>query len=378
MPGKAKPAAKSKATTFDECLAQFDPEQQAALQKLRQAIRAAAPKAEEGVSYGLAAFRLNGKPLVALGAAGKHCAFYLMSNSTVGEHADLLKDYDTSPGTIRFAADSPLPAALVKKLVKARIAQNEQIAANKSVAKKPTAKVAKSAKKKTANSNYDVAKVLAELKKLSSEKVRKGMERFAIPNDNALGVAVGDMRALAKKIGRNQELSLALWKEKLYEARMMAAFVGEPEKVTTKQMEAWCKDFDSWAIVDSVCFALFDRAPGAWTKVNDWATRQEEFVKRAAFALLASLVLHGKHLDDEHFAAGLQLIENAAEDERNFVKKGVNWALRTIGKKNKTLHAAAMAVAKKLGDSDNGTARWIGKDAIRDLNSPATRRRLAK
>ncbi|WP_254510878.1 DNA alkylation repair protein [Anatilimnocola floriformis] len=375
MPAKVKPVAKlAKPTTFDECLARFTAEQQAALGKLRQAIRAAAPAAVEGVSYGLAAFRLNGKPLVAIGATSNHCAFYLMSNSTVGEHEELLTSYDTSPGTIRFEPGSPLPSALVKKLVKARIVENEQLIE----ARKPAKKTAKPSKAKSTTVNYDVAKVLAELKKLSAEKYRQGMERFAIPNDNALGVPVGEMRKLAKKIGRDHELSLELWKSKVYEARMMAAFVGEPEKVTAKQMESWCKTFDSWAIVDTVCFALFDRAPEAWTKVNEWATRKEEFVKRAAFALLASLVLHVKHLDDEHFAAGLQLIENAAEDERNFVKKGVNWALRTIGKRNKTLHAAAMAVAKKLGDSDNATARWIGKDAIRDLNSPATKRRLAK
>jgi len=376
MPARVKEKSAAKPTTFDDCLARCKPDQRAALEKLRQAIHAAAPAAEEGVSYGLAAFRLNGKPLVAIGGTAKHCAFYLMSNSTVGEHEELLQRYETSAGTIRFPADSPLPVSLVKKLVKARIAENSALAAAKTPAKKAAKKVANA--KAADTSKSDLSGVLAELKRLSSSTYRAGMARFAIPSDNALGVPVGDMRALAKKIGRDQELSLQLWKTSIYEARMMAAFIGEADKVTARQMDAWCREFDSWAICDTVCFALFDRAPHAWDKISEWATRQEEFVKRAAFALLASKVVHDKQVEDQQFAEALPLIEQAADDERNFVKKGVNWALRCIGKRNKSLHAAAMALAKKLGDSNNATARWIGKDAVRDLNSPATKRRLAK
>jgi 3-methyladenine DNA glycosylase AlkD/uncharacterized protein YdhG (YjbR/CyaY superfamily) len=385
MPAKrAKSAAKSSAktsakpTTFEEYFALLTLEQREALEKLRTTIRAAVPTAEEGISYGLAAFRLNGKPLVALGATAGHCAFYLMSNSTVDDHAQELQKYDTSTGTIRFAVDKPLPAALVRKLVKARIAENESLVKDKSSKKKAPAvkRVAKVAPK--AKGEHDVDSVLAALKRLSSKKVRDGMSRFAVPNENALGVPVGDMRTLAKKIGRNHALATALWQTNVYEARMMAAFVGEAEKVTPQQMDAWCSEFDSWAICDTVCFALFDRAPAAWTKVNEWAAREEEFVKRAAFALLASLVAHDKQADDANFMEGLQLIEAAAEDERNFVKKGVNWALRCIGKHRPGLHAAAVAMAERLAASSNPASRWIGKDALRELKSPAVKKRLAK
>lgn len=242
--------------------------------------------------------------------------------------------------------------------------------------KSPPKRSAKAAPK--GPGEHDVDSVLAALKKLSSKKVRDGMSRFAIPNENALGVAVGDMRKLAKQIGRNHELALALWKTNVYETRMMAAFVGEAEKVTAEQMDAWCDEFDSWAICDTVCFALFDRAPAAWDKVSEWADRDEEFVKRAAFALLASLVAHDKSADDANFMEGLQLIEAAATDERNFVKKGVNWALRCIGKYKPTLHSAAATVAERLAESTNASSRWIGKDALRELNSPAVKKRLAK
>jgi 3-methyladenine DNA glycosylase AlkD/uncharacterized protein YdhG (YjbR/CyaY superfamily) len=373
MPAKtskkvARPAAKP--TTFEEYFALLTPEQRAALEKLRTTIRTVAPAAEEGISYGLAAFRLNGKPLVALGATASHCAFYLMSNSTVDDHQAELQKYDTSTGTIRFAADKPLPAALVRKLVKARIAENASLAKPKASKKKSPAK--------RSEETHTVDSVLAALKRLSSKKVRDGMSRFAIPNENALGVPVGDMRKLAKKVGRNQELAAALWKTNVYEARMMAAFVGEAEKVTPQQMDQWSDEFDSWAICDTVCFALFDRAPAAWDKVNEWAIRKEEFVKRAAFTLLASKVAHDKQADDANFMEGLQLIEAAAEDERNFVKKGVNWALRCVGKCKPSLHAAAVGVAERLAASSVASARWIGKDALRELNSAAVKQRLAK
>ncbi len=242
--------------------------------------------------------------------------------------------------------------------------------------KKPVKRSAKAVPK--VEGEHDVDSVLAALKKLSAKKVRDGMSRFAIPNENALGVAVGDMRKLAKKIGHDHELSVALWQTNVYEARMMAAFLGEAEKVTADQMDEWCNEFDSWAICDTVCFALFDRAPAAWDKVTQWAYRNEEFVKRAAFALLASLVAHDKQADDARFMEGLQLIEAVADDERNFVKKGVNWALRCIGKYKPALHAAAVAVAVRLAASTNASARWVGKDALRELNSPAVKKRLAK
>ena len=366
----------TKPETIDDYLAPLPADQQAALGKLRTTIQAAAPDAEEGISYGLAAFKLNGKPLVAMGATEKHCAFYLMSNSTVADHATELAKYDTSRGTIRFAADKPLPAALVKKLVKARVVENG--AAKKVATKSKPAAKASAKKAAKAGSGQSVDDVLAALKKLSSKKYRDGMTRFAIPNHNALGVQVGDMRKLAKKIGRDQELALGLWKTNVYEARMMACFVDDPHQVTPEQMDSWCDEFDSWAIVDTACFALFDRTPFAWKKVKEWARREEEFVKRAGFALLASLVCHDKQASDEQFAAGLPLIEAAADDDRNFVKKGVNWALRCIGKRNKQLNDAAVSVSRRLAERKEASARWIGKDALRELTSPAVQKRLSR
>lgn len=359
----AKPKSKSaRPTTFAEYLANLNVEQRVALEKLRQIIHAVAPEAEEGISYGLAAFRLQGKPLVALGATENHCAFYLMSNSTIAAHESELQKYDTSTGTIRFAANKPLPATLVKKLVKARIAENGAIKQAKAAKKKPPKK-----EPSQKESSWDVKSVLAELKRLSSKKYRDGMARFAIPSVNALGVPVGEMRALAKRVGRNQQLAEALWKTKVYEARMMAAFVGEADQLTSRKMDAWCAEFDSWAICDTVCFALFDRSTAAWQKVSEWSSRDQEFVKRAAFALLACKVVHDKAADDSQFMDGLTLIEQYATDERNFVKKGINWALRCIGKRNEALRTAAMAVAERLAASQNSAARWVGKDALREF-----------
>jgi 3-methyladenine DNA glycosylase AlkD len=224
----------------------------------------------------------------------------------------------------------------------------------------------------------DVRAVVAHLRGLSSKATLDGMARYAIPATNALGIPVGKLRAYAKQLGRDHALALALWKTEIYEARMLATFVDDPALVTGAQMESWCRDFDSWAICDTACFALFDRTPHAWSKVTVWAPRRDEFVRRAAFALLASLAVHDKEAEDASFVAGLRLVEGAAADERNFVMKGVNWALRTVGKRNAALHAAAVETARRLAASDDAAPRWIGKDALRDLASPASARRLAR
>lgn len=210
----------------------------------------------------------------------------------------------------------------------------------------------------------------------SSKAKRDGMARFAIPSENALGVSMGDIQALARKLGRDHELAAELWKSGCYEARMLTSYVGEPDKVTAAQMDRWSRDFDNWAICDTVCFALFDRTPHAWSKVEQWSDRTAEFVKRAAFALLWGLTVHDKKAGDDRYLRALPLIERAAIDERNFVKKAVNMALRAIGKRNAALHAAALKVAECLGSSTDPTARWIGKDALRELRSPAVLRRL--
>ena len=212
------------------------------------------------------------------------------------------------------------------------------------------------------------------LKRHASKATREGMARYAIPSEHALGVSMGQIQQLGKQLGRDHDLAQALWDSGIYEARMLAAYVAEPERLTAAQMDRWCRDFDNWAICDTLCFALFDRSPHAWRKVEQWSVKREEFVKRAGFALLASLALHGKGGDDARFAPGLQLIEREAGDERNFVKKGVSWALRSIGRRNAAMHAQATALAQKLAASAEPAARWVGKDAIRDLQKQAARR----
>lgn len=193
------------------------------------------------------------------------------------------------------------------------------------------------------------------------------MARYGIVAKKVFGVSVGDLRQYAKRIGRDHALAESLWRTKWYEARMLAAFVDDPSEVTPEQMERWVRDFDNWAICDTVCFHLFDKTPYAFRKIAQWSTRRDEFVKRASFALLASVALHDKRAPSERFLQALPLIERAAADERNFVKKGVSWALRGIGKRSPDLRRAARDVASRLAESDRASERWIGKDALRDL-----------
>jgi 3-methyladenine DNA glycosylase AlkD len=218
--------------------------------------------------------------------------------------------------------------------------------------------------------------VLARLKKLGSKSVRDGMLRYGIPNANAFGVSVGKIQKLSKELGRNHELALALWETGFYEARMLAAFVDDPKLVTPAQMDRWCKDFDNWGIVDTVCFKLFDVTPHAWKKVEQWSKRRDEFQRRAAYALLACLGVHDKHATNEKFISCFPLIEAAATDERNFVKKGVSWALRVIGRRNLELNNAATELAQRLAESPDPTSRWLSKEALREFKRPLVRRQL--
>jgi 3-methyladenine DNA glycosylase AlkD len=203
------------------------------------------------------------------------------------------------------------------------------------------------------------------------------MARYAIIAPKVFGVSMATMQELAKRLGRDHELALALWDTGWFEARILTAFVDEPAKVTAAQMDRWARDFDNWAICDTLCFKLFDRTPHAWRKVDQWGKRRDEFVKRAAFALLASLALHDKSEPDARFLKSLELIEKSATDERNFVKKGVSWALRTIGRRNQTLNVAATDTARRLAASSNATARWVGKDALKDITRPMVLQKLA-
>ncbi len=224
-----------------------------------------------------------------------------------------------------------------------------------------------------------VREALAWLEGHGSKLARDEMlTRYGVTAPKSFGVSMAAIQQLAKRLGRDHGLAAALWATKWYEARMLAAFVDEPERVTSAQMDRWARDFDNWGICDTVCFKLFDRAPHAWSKVAPWCGRREEFVRRGGFALLASLALHDKAASDAAFLRALPLVNRAATDDRNFVKKGVSWALRSIGERNASLHAAAVELAGRLAASDHPSARWLGKDALRGLTAPATRRRLAK
>ena len=221
--------------------------------------------------------------------------------------------------------------------------------------------------KRVTTTNVDAASVLRLLEKSSTQHDLDNLVRFGVTATNALGVSMTNIQNLAKRLGRNHELAAALWKTNCYEARLLASFVEEPSRVTSAQMDRWCRDFDNWGICDTICFTLFDRTPYAWDKVSKWSDAREEFVKRAAFALLASLAGHDKKATDRQFLDALPLIERAATDDRNFVKKGVSWALRRTGRRNAVLHAAALKLAQRLSESSNAAARWIGRDAVRDL-----------
>jgi len=223
-----------------------------------------------------------------------------------------------------------------------------------------------------------VTGALTWLKKHSSKAVRAGMLRYAIPNDDALGVRMADIQKLGKQLGRDHALALALWKTGVYEARMLCAYVDEPARVTPAQMDRQARDFDNWAICDTLCFALWVQTPHAFAKIRQWAAHRDEFVKRAAFALLASVALKDKAATDTQFLDCLPLIEKAAADERNFVKKGVNWALRGIGSRNPALNEHAVELARRLAASSSPVPRWNGKDALRQLATAATRRRLQR
>jgi 3-methyladenine DNA glycosylase AlkD len=241
------------------------------------------------------------------------------------------------------------------------------------VAKKKTAP----AKRNEPRATETVEAVVSALKRMGSEPTRQGMARYAIPSDRAFGVPVGELRAFAKRLGPSHALAAALWESGWYEARMLACFVDEPALVTPAQMDRWCRDFDNWAICDTACFHLFDRTPHAFDRIAAWSKRRPEFVRRGAFALLASVALHDKQSGDEPFLRTLPLIEAAASDERNFVKKAVSWALRGVGGRNLELSLAALALGERLAASVEPTERWVGKDVLRELSKPAAQRRLA-
>lgn len=198
-----------------------------------------------------------------------------------------------------------------------------------------------------------------------------GLARFGIPPEGRMGIAVPDLRRIARQLGRHQGLADALWDCGLPEARILAGMVAEPQKLTLRQMDAWVRELDAWDVCDQLCSNAFAASPHAWGRVAVWAMRKAEFVRRAAFALLATLAVHDKQALDARFIEALAWIEAAADDERNFVRKAVNWALRNIGKRNRALNAAAIECAERLRATASKSARWIATDALRELRSEA-------
>ncbi|MFY9555422.1 MAG: DNA alkylation repair protein [Blastocatellia bacterium] len=268
---------------------------------------------------------------------------------------------------------------LKKKSAAAKPAKKAQPVSSRVKSAMPPGANAKPPKKGAQPSlEAQVAAVLKSLKRLADKRVREDMsERYGIYTDKAFGVSMSNIQKVAKPLGRNHELAAALWGTGWYEARMLTSFVDEPARVTPAQMDAWVGDFDNWGICDTLCFNLFDRTPHAWRKVAEWSRQEAEFVKRAGFALLWALTVHDKLAGDEQFIQGLVFIERDADDERHLVKKGVNMALRAIGKRNPALNEAAVKVARRLADSPDAAARWVGKDALRELTSSSVTRRLA-
>lgn len=227
-----------------------------------------------------------------------------------------------------------------------------------------------------ADRGAEVDAILHELATLGSQDNRAGQARFGINTERAFGVSIAALRPIARRLKRDHSLAVALWRTGNHEARILAAFIDEPAKVTPQQMDEWAADFDSWDLCDQICGSLFDRTPYAEAKIRSWAADDREFVRRAAFALIASVAVHRKDLRDDALLPFLDLVEAHATDPRNFVKKAVNWALRQVGKRSPSLHGPALNVAERLAASSDKTARWIGRDAVRELNAAKTLERL--
>src|SRR5580704_1314834 len=222
------------------------------------------------------------------------------------------------------------------------------------------------------------AAALRELKSLADPKVRAKLAYFGVNVPKAYGVSAPVLHAFARHIGKDQELAEQMWASGIHEARILATLIGETEKVTSAQMERWVRDFDSWDVVDAACCYLYAAAKPAWDKIEEWSSRRAEFEKRAAFSLAAYLSYKDKTAPDARFERFLSVIEREAHDERNFVRKAVNWALRNIGKRNLRLNEAAIGSAERIRQQDSRAARWIAADALRELKSEAVQARLRK
>jgi len=224
-----------------------------------------------------------------------------------------------------------------------------------------------------------MASVEEVLKKLESQAMPdkvQGMARYGMTAERRLGVSVPDMRRIAKETGKDHDLALRLWEIGIPEARIVAAMVDRPEELTERQMDEWVAGFNSWDVCDQVCMNLFRKSPLAWKKIIEWSEREEEYVKRAAYALIACLAWYDKEAGDQRFSGLFPVIKRGATDERNYVRKAVSWALRNIGKRNRKLNRAALEVAEDIGQMNTRAARWIASDVKKELSSEAVQKRL--
>ena len=219
--------------------------------------------------------------------------------------------------------------------------------------------------------------IIQKLKSLSDPEAVRGMARFGISPENTYGVSIPALRKIAKETGKDHTLAQQLWTSGIHEARILASMIDKPEMVTEVQMESWVKDFDSWDVCDQCCSNLFDKTEFAYRNASVWSEREEEFVKRAGFVLMACLAVHDKKATDEDFLKFLSIMKRESTDDRNFVKKALNWALRQVGKRNLNLNKMAVKVAEEMQQSDSKSARWIATDALRELTGEAVQNRLA-
>jgi len=223
-----------------------------------------------------------------------------------------------------------------------------------------------------------VESVLREMKAKADPMAVEGMARFGISSRNTLGLSIPTLRGIAKRLGMNHELALALWKSGIHEAKILAAMVDDPAKVTEKQMDKWVEEIDSWDVCDGCCGSLFDKTPFAYDKATEWSERKGEFVKRAGYVLMAELAVHDKEAEDKKFLGFFEAIERGSTDNRNFVKKAVNWAVRQIGKRNLRLNKEAQKLAVRISRLDSPSARWVASNALRELRSSPVQVRLRR
>jgi len=223
-----------------------------------------------------------------------------------------------------------------------------------------------------------VEEIIKKLESLSNKEAVKEMARYGINPRNNLGVSIYKLRLIAKEIGKDHDLAIKLWNSDIHDARLLACFIDDPDKITSEQMDSWAKGFDSWDICDQACTSLFDLNSLAWTKVFEWAKRNEEFVKRGAFALIAGLSVHNKKSSDEKFEQFFPIIKKHSADNRNYVKKAVNWALRNIGKRNLRLNKKTIELSENILKIDSSAAKWIARNALKELTSIKIQNRLKK